>query len=215
MIRPHFLRIASLLVLALAITACSKPKQPPLPIGNLAIGVAQVTQPSTAGEMLAGYMPEDIKRIPEKALRDMDSAYSEILFKESKHKYVSSDVAQQCYRTVAKTADVAHQSALRTWSAVGRCMKVDLLVVPHVLHWQERDGGGAGVVAPASVIMDTFILDVNNETLVSRSHYDETQTPLASNLLNAGKFFKRGARWVTAQELVKEGVQKAVKELGL
>ena len=79
----------------------------------------------------------------------------------------------------------------------------------------ERDGGEAGVVKPAAIVMDMFLINVQSGTLLGRSHYDEIQAPLAANLLESGKFFSRGGKWVLATELAKEGMQKAVKELGL
>ncbi|GHV55345.1 hypothetical protein FACS1894206_09640 [Deltaproteobacteria bacterium] len=58
-------------------------------------------------------------------------------------------------------------------------------------------------------------MDIKNATLTSRSHFDETQAALADNLLDAGKFFARGGKWITATELAREGMVKAVKDLGL
>jgi hypothetical protein len=92
---------------------------------------------------------------------------------------------------------------------------VDILVVPQMLEYRERDGGAIGAAEPAHIVMDIFVLDVRNEILISRSRFDETQSPLTSNLLEADKFFKRGGKWVTARDLAEEGMDKAIKELGL
>ncbi|MDL2280102.1 hypothetical protein LJC15_05540 [Desulfovibrio sp. OttesenSCG-928-G11] len=94
-------------------------------------------------------------------------------------------------------------------------MGVDLLIVPQIYEYRERDGGSFGVVTPARVVMDIFVLDARNESLISRSRFDETQSDLTSNLLEAGKFFKRKGQWITARDLAREGMVKAVKDLGL
>ena len=51
--------------------------------------------------------------------------------------------------------------------------------------------------------------------LVSRSHFKEKQVGLSDNLMNFDTFLKRGAKWLTAQELAMEGMQKMIKEFGL
>ena len=94
-------------------------------------------------------------------------------------------------------------------------MKVDLLVVPQMLELRERAGGELGVEKPAKIVMDIFLVDVRNETLIGRSRFEETQTALTSNLLEADKFFKRGGKWISAAQLAREGMVKAVKELRL
>ena len=83
-----------------------------------------------------------------------------------------------------------------------------------------------GVTTPASVNMDIFLLDTRDAAartlpgggelpVVQRSHYAETQEALTSNLLGIGDFFKRKGKWVTAEDLCGEGMDKAILELGL
>lgn len=214
------LRHAFLLCLTAAFcffaSGCVQPQQPPVPTGNLSIGVAFFTQPKEPSHMLAGYVVEDVPQIDEKILNDMDSLFASVLAEKSKNSFRSRESALKCSRTVTpQNGRNNNQAALRTWSAIGRCMEVDLLVVPQLLDWQERDGGSLGVVTPSRVVMDVFVVDVRNETLISRSRFDETQSALTSNLLEADKFFKRGGKWITARDLAKEGLEKAVKELRL
>ncbi|MDR0826940.1 MAG: hypothetical protein LBN33_03555 [Desulfovibrio sp.] len=205
-----------LLTAALLAAACGAPKQPPLPLGSLKLGLASFTQPAVASDMLAGYQPEGTPKIDAKDLNELDSIFNQVLSKESKHSFTGRESSDHCRRTVgAQEGRSNTQAALRTWSAVGRCMGVDLLVVPQALEFRQRDGGSFGVVSPARVVMDTFIIDTRNEALISRSRFDETQSNLSSNLLDTGKFLKRGGQWISAQELAREGMEKAVKELGL
>lgn len=215
-IRRLFPLCCIVLATGLLFAGCSTPRQPPLPVGALKLGVASFTQPLTASDMLAGYAPEETPRIDKKVLSEMDDLLASVLAANSKNNFQSRESARHCARVVREQSGRGGaQAALRTWSAIGRCMGVDLLVVPQLYEWRERDGGPLGVVAPASVIMDIFVLDVRNEALISRSRYDETQSALSSNLLEAGKFFRRGGRWVSAGDLAREGMEKAVRELGL
>ena len=207
-------RLALTLSLALFISACATPKQPPMPVGNLKLGLAYFTQPMSTGDLFAGYMTEGTPAIDQKVLGDMDAEFARVLSEQSKNAFVPVESAFVCAKKLGDQF-TAPQAALRKWSALGRCMGVDLLVVPQLLDWRERDGGDYGVVTPAKVTMDIYVLDVNAESLISRSRYDETQSALASNLLDTGKFLKRGGKWVQAGDLAEEGMEKAVKELGL
>ncbi len=196
-----------------ALFACATPKQPPIPVGNLAIGTVFYTQPHSTADLLAGYMTEDTPRVNPQVLTELDTLWQQTLRSKTKRSYVQGGNAAECAKTVQ--AAEGNRAALRRWSAVGRCMGVDLLIVPQIIEWRDRDGGEYGVVTPAKVVMDTYVIDVRNEALISRSRYDETQSSLTSNLLDAGKFVNRGGKWVTAGELAKEGMEKAVKDLGL
>lgn len=219
--RAHPLpRLFTLLCLALAgsilLSGCATPRQPPMPVGNLKLGVAYFTQPSTPSDMLAGYLVEDAPRIDQRVLVEMDALLATVLDAKSKNSFHSRESALHCSQTVAAQDGRSNtQAALRTWSAIGRCMGVDLLVVPQLFEYRERDGGALGASMPAHVVMNIFVLDVRNEVLISRSSFDQTQSALTSNLLEAGAFFRRGGRWITASQLAQEGMEKAVKELGL
>ena len=211
---PRITCLALVLSLVFALGACTQPKQPPLPVGSLKLGVAPFTQPLETGDLFAGYMTDELPAIDQKIMGDLDIEFAEVLAQESSNSFVPVHSAAACHRQMADLF-AGKQAALRKWSALGRCMGVDLLVVPQVLEYRERDGGEYGVIKPAKVVMDTYVLDVNSESLLSRSRYDETQSSLSDNLLETGKFLKRGGKWVQASELAREGMEKAVRELGL
>ncbi|CAK7011509.1 MAG: hypothetical protein DELT_02104 [Desulfovibrio sp.] len=211
---PAKVVLALCIALTLAVAGCATPRQgPPLPEVKLA--VAEFTQPHSTADMLAGYMAEDAPRVSQKELTELDAAFGHVLRKETKRVYASPESYLECRNALPAGQTAGRVGALRRWVAVGECLKVDFLIVPQIYHLQEREGGEAGVTRPAGVVMDIFLIDVKNAALTSRSHFDETQTALAENLLNTGKFFSRGGKWITAVQLATEGMQKAVKDLGL
>ena len=216
-IRSRFLIpyiVLSLAVLALGLSGCATTRQgPELP--QVKIGVAEFSQPQSTAEMLAGYMAENTPRVSPKNLTELDAALANVLGKETKREYASPESFLECRDAKAPGQTTGRVAALKRWVAVGNCMKVDFILVPQVYELHEREGGEAGVTRPAGVILDFFLIDVKNSVLTSRSHFDETQAALASNLLDAGKFFSRGAKWVSAIELATEGMLKAVKDMGL
>ncbi len=81
-----------------------------------------------------------------------------------------------------------------------------------VYRFQERQGGNFSVAKPASVGFHTHLYD--QKSLVAVFVFDETQQPLSENVLRFPTFLKRGARWITASELAREGVHKALNALG-
>ncbi|MDL2209581.1 hypothetical protein LJC26_02115 [Desulfovibrio sp. OttesenSCG-928-O18] len=211
---PFRFAVPLLLALVVGLSACATPRQGPA-LPQVTIGVAEFTQPQSTMDMLAGYMAENTPRVPMKTLSQLDEAFAEVRGKETNRSYAASKTYLECRDAKAPGQTSGRIAALKHWVAVGTCMKVDFLLVPQVMELREREGGEAGVTRPASVIMDIFLIDVKNSVLTSRSHYDETQTALSENLLETGKFFSRGAKWVTAVELAKEGMVKAIKDLGL
>ena len=128
-----------------------------------------------------------------------------MLHEQTRRAYKPAVQTAACQKLPGEPMEPA--SPLKYWVQVGECLKVDYLVVPTLIHWQQR--------RPAAVTMDMFVVDVAGETLLSRAHFEEIQAALSENLLAAPQFFSRGARWLTTEELAREGLAEMVKELGL
>jgi hypothetical protein len=90
----------------------------------------------------------------------------------------------------------------------GRSRRLDILVY----RYQERQGGNFSVERAASVGFHAHFYEGDN--LARVFVFDETQQPLSENVLRFFTFVRRGAKWITAAELAREGVQKAVDALG-
>lgn len=80
-----------------------------------------------------------------------------------------------------------------------------------VYRFQERKGGNFAVEKPASVAFHMHLM--KNKVVGKIFVYSEEQKALTQNLLTVGKFFSRGARWVTAEELAGEGINAGLDEL--
>lgn len=202
----------ALLALPLVFGGCAKQKPAFAPSSSVRIGVAGFYQPLNSSQLLAGYMPEEAELVDQKIFPQLDYDFETMLREHTDREFAGADAAYQC---LAAQRGRENAPAFALWLNVGRCMKVNLLLVPQVLSWRERQGGDLGVSVPAAVTLDFFLLDVDNQTLIARSRYDEAQAALASNLLDFGKFIRRGGRWVTANELAQEGMYKAIREFGL
>jgi len=82
-----------------------------------------------------------------------------------------------------------------------------------IYRFQERQGGNFSVVRPASVGFHVHL--VENGVLTDVFAFDETQQPLSDNIFRFFTFLKRGAKWITAGELAREGVHKSVDALAV
>lgn len=204
-----------LLTTALFISACA-PQQPPKKTPTLAsISVAGFHQPRTNQDLLAGYIDDTFPDIPEKVMTELDT----ILAKEVQHRwkgpFLSTALTRQCREVIRRENSVERLPALRHWIQVGRCLPVDFLLVPQVFAWEEREGGEWGSDDPAKVILDLYLVDVKNEKLAGRFHFDEEQQSLSENLFSINRFFKRGGKWVSARQLATDGINMGLTELGL
>ena len=77
-----------------------------------------------------------------------------------------------------------------------------------IYRFQERMGGSIGAEKPASVGFHVHLRERGKVANVFV--FDETQRPLSENVLALPVFVKRGAKWITAAELAREGVHKAI-----
>ena len=212
------------LLLCIGLWACQKSVAPhPLEHSALTVGVAPFVQPLTRVDLLAGFIPDPQGRATPEQLAALDSMFEKKLRSRAVNFRFLSRTGLP---SVPVLDEQGRRSALATWLDYARRQKVDLLVLPMLLDWQERQGGDMGVTSPAAgqgagggvagVEQEHVHADGGGEIpVVQRSHYAETQEALASNLLGIGEFFKRKGKWVTAEALCGEGMDKAVLELGL
>lgn len=83
----------------------------------------------------------------------------------------------------------------------GQRLGADAIIVGHVYRFRQRTGGGAASESPSSVAFDIYLIDCRQERVLWSAFYDYTQQALSENLGGIGNFFRRGGRWVTAEEL--------------
>ena len=178
------------------------------------ITVAPFTQPINASQLIMGRIPEDQGRIPEDMLTALDLRLRHVLTTQTNRQY--KFIGQ---RTLPGNTTAFHSSeqpqALPLWIAYGKKQGAQLLLVPQVLDWHEREGSKAGVTQSAHVRVEFFLLRVDAGNIMERSIFEEKQAGLTDNLLQMGSFLKRKGQWVTAEELTEEGMNKAIKDLGL
>ncbi|WP_272700511.1 hypothetical protein [Desulfovibrio sp. Fe33] len=215
--RSAVFTVLALLCLALlTVAGCGKSTRTaavPRPEGKLA--VAGFTNPTYNWELLAGYLEEEGKPAPSGTIDTLNVILADTLHKHQVFDYITPDAVKQCEDVVAfEDSGKPKVSAWKYWLGVGKCIQADYLLVPQLTTWHERVGSDMGVEVPASVAIDFYLIDVNQERMI-RSRYEETQQSLLENLYNAKKYAARGGKWVTATRLAQDGMDEKLMELGL
>ena len=94
---------------------------------------------------------------------------------------------------------------------VGAELKADIIVVGYVYRYTERVGYDFSVEHPASVAFDIHLLNAKDGSTIWRGVFDKTQKSLMEDLFQTSSFFKGGAKWLTASQLAKLGIDEIFK----
>lgn len=122
----------------------------------------------------------------------------------------SSDLAAATGNTVAALDSLDPAAACEQARAHDAA---DAVVSAEVLRFRERKGSDLGVDQPASVSFRVTLWHVADHAALWSAEFDETQEPLSSNLFNLGRYPGNGARWLTAEELLRWGAAEAAARL--
>lgn len=91
---------------------------------------------------------------------------------------------------------------------VGVELQADIIVVGYVYRYTERIGYDFSAEKPASVAFEIRLLNVKDGSTIWRGVFDKTQKSLMEDIFQASSFFKGGAKWLTASQLAKLGMDK-------
>lgn len=96
---------------------------------------------------------------------------------------------------------------------LGKELNADFVFLGYLFRFEQRIGSAMGVDKPASVGFDLHLVRVRDGKIAWTGKFDETQRPLSDNLLKIGAFFRRGAKWLTAEELASAGMGETLATL--
>ena len=92
-----------------------------------------------------------------------------------------------------------------------RTMGADFVMAGYVYRFAERVGRNYSAESPASVAFGVHILRAKDGRVIWSRHFDETQRALSDNLFEIGTFFKRGGKWVTAEEMARMALEDMIQ----
>ena len=109
--------------------------------------------------------------------------------------------------------DPFQQNPISSAVQLGKELDVDFVFVGYLFRFEERVGSSIGVEKPASVGFDLHLVRVRDGKVAWTARFDETQRPLSEDLRKFKSFMRRGAMWLTAQELASAGMSEALEKL--
>ena len=92
--------------------------------------------------------------------------------------------------------------------AIGRELKCDMVLLTMVNRFHQREGGEFAAENPASAAFSMDLVRVDDGQVMWKGGFDETQESLLSNLLSFGRAESRGFKWVTVEELARQGIHE-------
>ena len=113
------------------------------------------------------------------------------------------------YRLVSTV--LRKQPLLQTFRETGSELNADILVAGFVYRYRERVGYDYSVERPAAVAFEIHLIAVRDGRTIWRGIFDKTQKSLMEDIFQASSFFKGGAKWLTARQLTKLGVDDIFK----
>jgi hypothetical protein len=93
----------------------------------------------------------------------------------------------------------------------GRRADADAVLVGYIYRFRQRVGTSYASESPASVAFALHLINIPDGRSLWAGKIDETQHSLSHNLLEIGSFFRRGAKWITSEDMALSGLEKILK----
>ncbi|PIE56646.1 MAG: hypothetical protein CSA34_03275 [Desulfobulbus propionicus] len=103
-------------------------------------------------------------------------------------------------------------NALEQFRAIADRLSCNAVLETTLLAYKDRAGGEYSVKDPARVGFTYRLVETRGGRTLCSATFEETQQSLMENLFTLGKATSRGFRWVTAEELLREGIQQKLGE---
>lgn len=102
----------------------------------------------------------------------------------------------------------------RTTAAVTICRtrKADAVLLCTLHRFTEREGTEYSIVSSASVVFDYKLIHAESGQTICSGVFNETQEPLLADMFQFFKKAKRGVKWLSAEELARDGLQQKISE---
>jgi len=201
--KPHLVFLASLSVLFLfsgcARTSTQVQAEDLLPIKTILVLPAEV---ETKGQ--GSRSPNELQQL-EKGRKLVDTMLAEYfagrkdvtLLTEGQRDSLDKDMTS-CRTTAAVT--------------ICRTTKADAVLLFTLQRFTERVGVEASIVSPASVVFDYKLIHAESGQTLCAGVFNETQEPLLDNIFQFFKKAKRGVKWLSAEELARDGFKQKIAD---
>ncbi|MDD5722374.1 MAG: hypothetical protein PHY29_01395 [Syntrophales bacterium] len=95
---------------------------------------------------------------------------------------------------------------------VGKEIGADGIIAGHLFCYRERKGFDYSAEKPASVAFCVHLIRTQDGVSVWKGVFDKTQSSLMENILDILPFIRGGGKWMTAEELSRDGMREILKD---
>jgi hypothetical protein len=150
-----------------------------------------------------GYSSGRILKGAEKIVEDV---FVEKLRELKEIQIIPTDKVQSVYKIIS--SESLKKPLLDVLKKVGNELGTDVLVLGYIYRYTERVGSSIGVDRPASVAFEVYMIKPIDGSTIWRGIFDKTQKSLMEDLFQISSFYKGGGKWLTAQQLSKQGMDE-------
>lgn len=135
----------------------------------------------------------------------MDSVISEALIGKNNVRVLSN-------RQLTALIPNDSGSQLKLIRNVGSELKCGAVLTTSLADYRQRVGGSYGADSPASAAFSMRLINTRDGSVIWQSMFKETQQSLMSNLMSFDKAVSSGFKWITVEELVRQGINNKIEE---
>jgi hypothetical protein len=150
------------------------------------------------GQVVPVYVPEE--KSSRQGVQVMNEILSEQLGGKGNIRFVGID-------QLASLDLTGGENTLEIARLVGKNINCNAVLESTVKRFSQRVGGRYSVESPASVSFEMRLFSIETGSVLWSAKFDEVQKSVMENILEWNKATTRGFVWVTAEELMQEGVK--------
>lgn len=162
-----------------------------------------VVCPLCTSPYVAGKIQEGAEKIVEDIFVNKLRDFKEV-------RILPSERLQAVYKRIA--AEHLRKPLLDVLNKVGQETGADILAVGYIYRYTERVGYDYSVKQPASVAYEIYMVNPSDKSIIWRGVFDKTQKSLMEDLFQISSFFRGGGKWLTAEQLSKQGMDEIFKK---
>ncbi len=145
-------------------------------------------------------------RIAKGAEKIVENIFVEKLRELKEIQIIPSDKVQSVYKRIS--SESLKKPLLDVLKKVGNELNADALALGYVYRYTERVGYEFSSERPASVAFEIHLIKTIDGSTIWRGVFDKTQKSLMEDLFQISSFYKGGGKWITAQQLSKQGMDE-------
>lgn len=119
---------------------------------------------------------------------------------------IPPDKVQSVYKRVS--SESLKKPLLEVLKKVGNELGADVIALGYIYRYIERVGYDFSIEHPASVAFEIYMIKPIDGSTIYRGIFDKTQKSLMEDLFQISSFYKGGGKWLTAEELSKQGMDE-------